>query len=73
MAAALELDSDRLVVLERQWTEATVAAARAQREYQELQRSSQTDEKFEALVWLRLWKAERRKREVLAALDALEQ
>jgi hypothetical protein len=72
MAVAMELDRDPLAKLERQWTKATVAAARAQRAYQDLQVSADADEKVEARVWLRLWKAERRKCEVLAAMDALD-
>jgi hypothetical protein len=72
MALALESDRDPMTLLERQWTEATVAAARAQREYQDLQRSAPVDERVEARAWLRLWKAERRKADVLVALHALD-
>lgn len=72
MALALTLDRDPLTRLERQWSRATVAVARAQRRYQDLQGRESADEKVEARAWLRLWKAEQRKRQVLAALDALE-
>jgi len=72
MTMAIKLDRDPLVTLEQQWVEATVAVARAQSEYLDLQRSADTDDRMEARAWLRLWKAERHKREVLAALDALE-
>jgi hypothetical protein len=72
MELALELDRDPMTRLEQQWKQATVAAARAQRAYQDLQRSAPADERVEARAWLRLWKAERRKADVLIALDALE-
>jgi hypothetical protein len=72
MALALKLDRDPLAMLERQWSQATIAVARAQRAYQEMERRVDADEKAEARVWLRLWKAERRKCEVLAALNALD-
>jgi hypothetical protein len=72
MELALEFDRDPMSRLERQWKHATVAAARAQRAYQDLQRSAPADERVEARAWLRLWKAERRKADVLVALDALE-
>jgi hypothetical protein len=72
MELALEFAQDPMALLERQWMEATIAAARAQREYQDLQRSAPADERVEARAWLRLWKAERRKADVLVALDALD-
>ncbi|HZF17471.1 MAG TPA: hypothetical protein VE046_16175 [Steroidobacteraceae bacterium] len=72
MALALEFAPELHVRLEKQWTRATVAVARAQRRYQDLQYHAHPDERIEARAWLRLWKAEQRKREVLAALDALE-
>ncbi len=72
MALAIEFDLNPLARLERQWCRATVAVARAQQRYQDLQHRANADEKTQARAWLRLWKAERRKREVLAALDALE-
>jgi hypothetical protein len=52
--------------------EATVAVARAQRRYQDLQQLADADEEREIRAWLRLWRAELRKREILAALRALE-
>jgi hypothetical protein len=72
MELVMELEHDPMAWLERQWMEATVAAARAQREYQDVQQSAPADERVEARAWLRLWKAERRKADVLVALDALD-
>lgn len=71
-ALVLELERNPLERLERQWCRATVAVARAQQRYQDLQRFENADEKVEARAWLRLWKAEQRKRDVLVAMDALE-
>jgi len=71
MAMALDLDRDPLATLERRWSRATVAVARAQAHYQNLQNTADADEKTEARAWLRLWKAEQRKRTILIAMDAL--
>jgi hypothetical protein len=71
MAVTLHLDRDPLARLERRWRGATVAVARAQARYQELQHAADADEKTEARAWLRLWKAERRQRTILIAMDGL--
>lgn len=71
MTTAVDLKGDPLAKLERRWSRATVAVARAQAHYQNLQYAAEADEKSEARAWLRLWKAERHKRTILIALDAL--
>jgi len=71
MAPALNFDRDPMATLEKRWSRATVAVARAQAHYQNLQHTADADEKTEARAWLRLWKAERRKRTILVAMDTL--
>jgi hypothetical protein len=72
MSVAINLENDSVAILERQWAEAMAAVARAQSEYFDLQRSAEADDRVEARAWLRLWKAERHQREVLAALEEIE-
>lgn len=71
MATAVDLNRDPLAILEKRWGRATVAVARAQAHYQNLRYAAGADERSEARAWLRLWKAERRKRTILIAMDAL--
>jgi hypothetical protein len=55
--------------LEQQWREALIAAWHAQREYEEIADMPDADDAAVDRLWLRLWRAERVRDELLQAMD----
>ncbi|MGB8326217.1 MAG: hypothetical protein WCE48_01425 [Steroidobacteraceae bacterium] len=69
MLANLQPRGDGSPLLERQWREAVVAAWYAQRDYEEVVDQPETDDATFDRVWLRLWRAERARDELLQTMD----